>query len=1183
MSLFLRLAPDLNSWRSGYFPFVSDCAQVRNEVTQAAIAAQGLTERWLPRFRSREVRLAELDRLTALIEDAKALGSSEQEVSILLEQAGSLAALAHRDALAASVYAELADLAARLGYEHQQRLAERQLARLKRRGNRLGSESSPARPFGRILIGPETATDAAELIGRKDEVHRLMARITAVEPRFLVVWGEAGCGKTALVVGGVKPQLSRSPAFLPVVVRQWGNAMAAVKSALADAAGSPDLLDLPLHDAVDRASRMRHATVVLLFDQFDDFFAASGASGSRSGLLEEMAHCVTDFRLPFRLLVVVRAPNLGRIAEFEPYLNEPLEMRKRSVVQPFTISEGAHVLRELSARSDLRLADFLVEAVIRDMAIDGRVQPFSVRLVAAALGYGNIHEVVQYDRAGRARGLLGDYLALSFASAAHPPRAQNWATRVLLSLVNDDRTLAILTAAEIEARTGLRGRAVASGIEALLDAGLISPAIQPAPSSAMVYRLTSEFLLTLVLDTIDPRVQARRAIARCEKAEAAGSFYVLGLRDLWNIARYAGDDQKKKDAVKRALRRTRAIYVLVVLAALVVSSLCLALVFRWASATAAVSADQGDVVFERSFPIPGISSSLRHDVVLDTGIPASEVKQDLLGHLRWFQSPDSLLRQTIEAMTDPVRKGLLLVEIGHEPDGLALLRQSADGNDSSITSSALVALGNVAILSSGSARATANAIMRRPPQEAASIVLPRLVAILGREKDGDASVKMIVDYLLNVQVANRDESDAVQDALALCARVALAAFSEAYPDGDSKIAWRAAAALAASGAGRNAPDKLIRFLDRHIEPGEAWASPDERRVAIKLLGLLASRDIGISRPAWAAVRQVALDPNSDDDLRSTAIAAYANFLRRANGSDPVFLDALPALINRGSQPAAALSRAAAAAAAYSWAANPIVSAALEFALSDPDPFIQAAAASNYPDWSITPDRVASVLSRAQLLVPLRESRVWSALSVAAVRSRSAAALRTLVAGVNSHDRYEAREAARALLAASRATPLEFDGMLSQLRGIAVVADPLVRVPAMEVAGSLLSRHPEARAAWESDLRVSHGIPATGLAEALGAALAGRTTASLLSMLDGAAQVSSRGTICEDATSRDVLVQAMARRLLYASAADKRRLLERLLAYRSSPSSLCRRLAADSTLLESLKLEELYNLASDNPI
>ena len=82
---------------------------------------------------------------------------------------------------------------------------------------RYARESRLERPEKFTLV----ATTPDSLIGRADHLDGLLRSTT--QNQIVLLDGESGCGKSALVGSGVAPQLQAGDGLLPVLVRDWGD------------------------------------------------------------------------------------------------------------------------------------------------------------------------------------------------------------------------------------------------------------------------------------------------------------------------------------------------------------------------------------------------------------------------------------------------------------------------------------------------------------------------------------------------------------------------------------------------------------------------------------------------------------------------------------------------------------------------------------------------------------------------------------------------------------------------------------------------------------------------------------------------------------------------------------------------------------------------------------------------
>jgi hypothetical protein len=134
------------------------------------------------------------------------------------------------------------------------------------------------------------ATTPESLIGRADDLERLVRAV--MQNRIVLLDGESGCGKSALVASGLVPRLQSADGLLPVLVRDWGDdwargPLAATLGALHGALttqqrerikwpAAPDLaapapeLAGELSDRLSAVAKTLKRRPLLIADQFDD-------------------------------------------------------------------------------------------------------------------------------------------------------------------------------------------------------------------------------------------------------------------------------------------------------------------------------------------------------------------------------------------------------------------------------------------------------------------------------------------------------------------------------------------------------------------------------------------------------------------------------------------------------------------------------------------------------------------------------------------------------------------------------------------------------------------------------------------------------------------------------------------------------------------------------------------------
>ena len=134
---------------------------------------------------------------------------------------------------------------------------------------------------------------------------------------ILVVTGASGTGKTSLLQAGLLPSLP-AESYAWVLVRMVGHdPTTALKEALVNDLGvDREVLEQPLLTGVRQATAMLGKTVVIILDQFEEFFQRH-APAVRQTFRNELRGCIDDIRLSVHVVIALREDFLANLSEFQ--------------------------------------------------------------------------------------------------------------------------------------------------------------------------------------------------------------------------------------------------------------------------------------------------------------------------------------------------------------------------------------------------------------------------------------------------------------------------------------------------------------------------------------------------------------------------------------------------------------------------------------------------------------------------------------------------------------------------------------------------------------------------------------------------------------------------------------------------------------------------------------------------
>jgi HEAT repeat protein len=563
MSVFLRSAPDLVSWRSGFFKFESDLVFVRAKLEQAAKASinRWAQTRWQLQRRKQKKLSDEAERLATLIGDAEAmlspsLPNADRLIARLYQRLGGLAVALKRSQQAHEAFGKML---------HRAIAADDQrLINAARRGQRAAKVITPAkRPASKqsitaqeVFHGAVALSEGEVLYGREDELQALIKLVTPISARFMTVWGETGCGKTSLVRAGLRPELERQGHYLTVIVDRWNEPETAIRHALAEASGLKLDSGKTLHECINHIAEQKHKIVVIICDQFERFFAAHPQRSARQPLIKAIGACLNDYGIAFKFIFVLREDLLWRMVEFETEVPEAIEQRKRFYVPSLSFADAVSVLQTQADNAELDWSPNFVRTVVADLTVEDRVSPIKLQLVGAALVISGINDEIDYAQADRAEGLIKNYLDNVLAAVVEKEGLQQRTTHqascdhmkhILLTLMDDQAKRLSFTASEIARRIGLELQVVEQYLGLLTQIHLVQEAgVRLNPNrtiaeSDLRYELVHDAIADLIPHNLrEKRRKASLVLERAISNLSKGRYYTIAL-DEWELLKTFGD------------------------------------------------------------------------------------------------------------------------------------------------------------------------------------------------------------------------------------------------------------------------------------------------------------------------------------------------------------------------------------------------------------------------------------------------------------------------------------------------------------------------------------------------------------------------------------------------------------------------------------------------------------------
>lgn len=350
-----------------------------------------------------------------------------------------------------------------------------------------------------------------------DDTDIFFGRITAVEQiyrtllkdRLAVLHARSGAGKTSLLQAGLGPKLIKE-GRIPIYARVYEDPLLAIKRAIAPPSQDiwPKMLhSLTLQEFLGRACRFlskRVQELVVILDQFEEFFIFHQFEEHRQPFIKELAECYNDSTLQVRFILALRKDYYSDLAEFQPRI--PTILYNEVRLGEVTYDEAIAAITGPVARLGPSIAyeDSLLNELLADLQHGGMELPH-LQIICTQLFHGlNQNETLitltAYDRMGRAEGILGGYLRSVLERL--PGNGASIAREVLKELTSSEITKRVLSFEMLVSRLATDPNELEELLNRLVDARLLR---SDEIAGEVVYELAHEYLLNEIQTWLDPK------------------------------------------------------------------------------------------------------------------------------------------------------------------------------------------------------------------------------------------------------------------------------------------------------------------------------------------------------------------------------------------------------------------------------------------------------------------------------------------------------------------------------------------------------------------------------------------------------------------------------------------------------------------------------------------------------
>ncbi|MDE3090271.1 MAG: ATP-binding protein [Chloroflexota bacterium] len=182
------------------------------------------------------------------------------------------------------------------------------------------TNDTPPSPYKGLM--PYTEADARFFFGRDADRQIITANLYAA--RLTILYGASGVGKSSLLQAGVAYRLHQQPGRAIVVFNNWhGDPLPELKRAAASEIAQvlqkqiPDLDDLPLHEFLSKSASGLRAPLLIVFDQFEEYFLYHTTDDNPRSFAAEFSRAVNQADCPVNFLISLREEALSKLDLFE--------------------------------------------------------------------------------------------------------------------------------------------------------------------------------------------------------------------------------------------------------------------------------------------------------------------------------------------------------------------------------------------------------------------------------------------------------------------------------------------------------------------------------------------------------------------------------------------------------------------------------------------------------------------------------------------------------------------------------------------------------------------------------------------------------------------------------------------------------------------------------------------------
>ncbi|MFM7365939.1 MAG: hypothetical protein ACKO11_15875, partial [Cuspidothrix sp.] len=410
---------------------------------------------------------------------------------------------------------------------------------------------------GRIKASKNETTNLCQEIessGRKYDVNELVNRLSSINKRMTIIYGQSGVGKSSILEAGLIPALLQkkyidNKEILTINLRVYHS----WKQELGTLLKTSPLVHVPQGEGDETVSLDGLITILkdndqnnimtmLFFDQFEEFFFVNQSPSAINEFFRFVAECLKIVYVKiifslredylYLLLKGTRHFNLDAIN------NDILSKDILYYLGNLSVQVTTDLITNLTHRSDFNLEPELITELVTDLTTElDDIRPIELQIIGSQLQTESITTLKQYNQlgAGKARKekLVNNYLAVVINACGD--NNIELAKFVLSLLINEkDNTRPLKTKLEIaESLTILKIPQEAQQLDLVLQIFVLSGLVILLPEKPTDrYQLVHDYLVEVIRQQMDQSLlsRLRQAEEEREQEKIAKLRWLKGLR-----------------------------------------------------------------------------------------------------------------------------------------------------------------------------------------------------------------------------------------------------------------------------------------------------------------------------------------------------------------------------------------------------------------------------------------------------------------------------------------------------------------------------------------------------------------------------------------------------------------------------------------------------------------------------